>query len=172
MRLTHTGLKGLLERPGRHADGKGLFFRTLGGGLGYWVFRYRFGGREREYSIGPYPEVKLIEARAKHAELHKRVLVDKVDVLAEKLAAKAAKEAQAALPSAKPTFGKFADQYLDRQERRGLMGKNPKHRQQWRNTLASLPASFRDLPVDQIGPKQVFEALDPIWDKTPETASR
>ena len=46
------------------------------------------------------------------------------------------------------------------------------HRQQWRSTLASLPASFRDLPVDEIGPKQVFDALDPIWANTPETASR
>jgi integrase len=172
MRLTHTGLKGLLERPGRHADGKGLFFRTLGGGRGYWVYRYRFDGKEREYSIGPYPAVKLIDARTEHLALAKRVKVDKIDVLQERLSAKAAK-AEAALPvSTKPTFGKMADQYLERQERRGLLGKNPKHRAQWRSTLSNLPASFRDLPVDQIGPKQVFEALDPIWDKTPETASR
>ncbi len=35
-----------------------------------------------------------------------------------------------------------------------------------------LPGWFRDLPVDQIGPQQVFDALDPIWTRTPETGSR
>jgi integrase len=70
------------------------------------------------------------------------------------------------------TFGEVADAYLERQERRGQLGKNPKHRRQWRATLASLPAWFRSLPVDQIGPQQVFDALDPIWTRTPETGSR
>ena len=36
----------------------------------------------------------------------------------------------------------------------------------------SLPKSFRDLPLDQIGAQQVFEVLDPIWERTPETGSR
>jgi hypothetical protein len=50
--------------------------------------------------------------------------------------------------------------------------KNPKHRQQWRNTLAGLPAWFRGSPIDEIGPQQVFDALNPIWIQTPETGSR
>jgi hypothetical protein len=158
-KLTHTGLKALMEKPGRHGDGQGLFFRTIGGGRAYWVFRYRADGKEREYSIGPYPEVSLNEARVKHATLRKRVVVDKADPLAERLAVKeAAREA----PKTEKSFGEYADEYLDRQERRGLLGKNPMHRAQWRSTLASLPVSFRDLSVDQIGPSQVFHALDPI----------
>jgi integrase len=36
----------------------------------------------------------------------------------------------------------------------------------------SLPASFRSLPFDGIGPQQVFDALDERWAKTPETAKR
>ena len=70
------------------------------------------------------------------------------------------------------TFGAAAEDYLERKERRGELGKNAKHRQQWRATLAKLPKSFRDLPLDQIGAQQVFEVLDPIWERTPETASR
>ncbi len=31
MKLTNAGLKKLLEKPGRHGDGAGLYFRTLGG---------------------------------------------------------------------------------------------------------------------------------------------
>jgi Arm DNA-binding domain len=90
MKLTNAGLKRLLGKPGRHGDGAGLFFRTLGGDKAYWVYRYRAGGREREFSIGPYPEVSLAEARAKHMELRKRVIVDKADPLAERRTARQA----------------------------------------------------------------------------------
>ena len=59
-------LRSLIKKPGRHPDGqaKGLYFRAVGDGKAYWVFRYRLHGREREMSLGPYPEVKLDEARA------------------------------------------------------------------------------------------------------------
>ena len=102
----------------------------------------------------------------KHTQLRASV-AQKVDPVGDRRAAKEAKTVSDAA-----TFGEVADAYLDRQEKRGELGKNPKHRQQWRSTLASLPASFRSLPVDQIGPKQVFDALDPIWADTPETAQR
>src|SRR5271165_5874247 len=41
-------------------------------------------------SIGPYPEISLSEARAKHMELRKRDVVDKADPLAERRAARQA----------------------------------------------------------------------------------
>jgi hypothetical protein len=66
----------------------GNSFRTPGQGRSYWVFRYRFGGREREFSIGPYPEIDLARARVEHVKLRKRVVADKIDPLAEKQAAK------------------------------------------------------------------------------------
>jgi hypothetical protein len=54
-KLTTTRLKSLLAKPGRHGDGDGLYFRTLGGDKAYWVYRYRVNGKEREISIGPAP---------------------------------------------------------------------------------------------------------------------
>ena len=51
------GLKGLIEKPDRYPDGQGLFFKTLGQGRAYWTYRYRSGGKERETSLGPYPEI-------------------------------------------------------------------------------------------------------------------
>ena len=59
MKLTNPGLKRLLEKPGRHGDGAGLFFRTLGGDKAYWVYRYRVGRREREFSIGPFNSITV-----------------------------------------------------------------------------------------------------------------
>ena len=165
--LNEKGLKGLIERPGRYRDGQGLFFKTLGLGRAYFVYRYRVGGKETETSLGPYPETTLEQARIKHAALRAMVL-KKIDPVSQKRAAKAAQ----AVKSEAPTFGEAADAYLDRQEQRGQLGKNPKHRAQWRATLTSLPASFRDLSIDRIGSQQVFDALDPIWALKPETASR
>jgi hypothetical protein len=47
-KLTPPSLRTLIKKPGRHSDGNGLFFRTLGVAKAYWVYRFRVGRRERE----------------------------------------------------------------------------------------------------------------------------
>jgi integrase len=164
MKLTNAGLrKKLLEKPSRHGDGDGLYFRTLGLGRAYWVYRYRASGKEREMSLGPYPELSLIEARAKHAAARKAVVVDKIDPLAEKRAAKHA------TAKAVPTFGEAADAYLASHE---TAWRNPKHRDQWRMTLTRYCESIRSTPVDQVDAKAVLRVIEPMWAEVPETASR
>ena len=56
-KLTPTALKGLLKKTGRHSDGQGLYFRAVRDAKAYWVYRFRINGREREMSLGPYPEI-------------------------------------------------------------------------------------------------------------------
>jgi integrase len=82
-KLTPPSLRTFLKKPGRHSDGQGLFFRVLGQNKAYFVYRFRLNGREREMSLGPWPELGLGEARRKHAELRAQVL-NKVDPLAYK----------------------------------------------------------------------------------------
>jgi hypothetical protein len=161
-KLTARGVGSLAKRKGRFLDSDGLFLRVLDPDKRvYWVYRFRLRGLDRETSIGAYPAMSLAEARIKHTDL-RAIVLRGIDPVGQKQAAKQAKTVSDA-----STFGEVADAYLDRQDKRGLLGKNPKHRQQWRSTLASLPAWFRSLPVDQIGPKQVFDALDPIWRISP-----
>src|ERR671910_715097 len=51
--------------------------------------------------------------------------------------------------------------------------KNPKHKQQWRNTLAAYAyPTFGDLPVGSVDTGLVLKALEPIWTTKPETAGR
>jgi len=164
MKLTNASLKRLIEKPGRHGDGDGLYFRTLGLDRAYWVFRYRTGGKEREMSLGPYPELSLIEARAKHAAARKAVVVDKADPLAERRADKAA-----AAKANAPTFGEWADAYLRSHE--AAWG-NPKHREQWRMTLTRYCATIRDIPVNQVDAKAVLRVIEPLWNAVPQTANR
>ena len=163
--LTATALKTLVKRTGRHGDGGGLYFRVIGKGRCYWTYRYRLNGVEREASLGPYPELSLDEARAKHAGLRKLVKTDKTDPLAKRHAAKTA----FATPSSVPTFGAMADDYVATHE--GAW-RNSKHRWQWTQTLTQHCGPIRDMPVDQIGTADVRVVLKPMWAKTPETASR
>ena len=63
-KLKAKGLNALLTKPPkRHADGDGLFFKTLGKGRAYWTYRFTLKGRETEMSLGAYPEISLDEAR-------------------------------------------------------------------------------------------------------------
>jgi integrase len=163
-RRTQRDIKDLLQSPGRHGFGKGLFFRVLDPTKAYWVYRYRIAGKEREVSIGSYP-MSLKDADAKHAELRKLVVTDKVDPLAKKQADK-----EAAKPkTGAPTFSEMASRYLTAHEGEW---RSAQHRRQWRMTITTYCDAIRDLPVNEIDTNAVLRVLTPIWDKMPETASR
>jgi integrase len=166
-KLTQSSLARLLAKPGRHNDGGGLYFRTMGLDRAYWTFRYRSaatGHKDRELSIGPYPEITLLEARSRHAKLRRQVKEDKLDPLAEKRAAKTVAPRVAA-----PTFGEIADQYV---ETHSSSWRSPKHRWQWSHTLTFYCAPIRDLPVDQVDTAAVLKVLQPLWSVKQETAAR
>jgi integrase len=163
-KLTQAALRRVIKKTGRHGDGGGLYFRVIGEGKAYFVYRYRVGGKEREASLGPFPELTLAEAREKHAALRKRVVVDRADPLAEKRGAKTMQAVKAV-----PTFGDMADAYVQTHE---ATWRNAKHRYQWRQTLTDYCGPIRGLPVDQIATADVLTVLKPLWTRAPETASR
>ena len=68
-----------------------------------------------------------------------------------------------------PTFGAFADQFI---EAKGQGWRNAKHRAQWQMTLEIYAAPLRRQPVDAIATEDVLGVLKPIWTEKPETASR
>lgn len=73
------------EKPYKLFDGGGLhlFITPSGGRL--WRFKYRYGGKERLLSIGPYPHTSAKAARTKHAEA-RRQLAEGIDPCAHKAA--------------------------------------------------------------------------------------
>src|SRR6516165_2041620 len=150
--LTLRTLAKLDKKTGRHADGDGLYLKVMSPERRFWTYRYRLAGKETEVKIGGYPETTIDEARAIH--VRKRALVThKQDPQAEKRQARAA----AAESSASRAFEVAAKQYVEHMEKRAVS--KPENLQEWRRTLAALPASFRNLPIDRIGPMQVYEAL-------------
>ena len=54
-----------IKQSGRYTDAAttGLNLNIKNKGGGYWVFRYLFGGRRLDLSLGAYPAISLKEAR-------------------------------------------------------------------------------------------------------------
>jgi integrase len=147
-------------------DGGGLYLRVSGKGTKSWVFRFQLDGKRHDMGLGPYPDISLAEARAK-ATQHRKLRHDGIDPLAAKTAQRHAQRLSAAKGR---TFREVAEGFIGRNE---VGWRNAKHRQQWRNTLATyVYPILGELPVAAIDTGLVVQVLDPIWAKKPETASR
>jgi len=143
-------------RPGRYADGQNLYLNVTASGARSFVFLYKLNGKQREMGLGSAKDVTLAEARER-AAIHRHVLASGVDPMT------------ARSRPASTTFGEEADRYIAAME---SDWRNPKHRAQWRMTLAVHAKALRSKPIDQITTNDVLEVLEPIWASTPETARR
>jgi len=116
--------------------------------------------------LGPYPDVSLSEARNLATQGRKKILQD-IDPLSDKQARKIAVRAAY---NNMLTFAECAELYVDSQ---APGWSNPKHTEQWRNTLKNLAGPvIGHLSVDQIDTALVMRCLEPIWTTKTETASR
>jgi integrase len=159
-------------KPGRHADGGGLHLLVKPSGARSWVYRFMLNGKARDMGIGAAGQggMTLADARDKAAALRLKVKAG-IDPLEERksAAAKALAAAQAA-KVAGTTFRDVADVYIAANEG---SWRNPKHRQQWHNTLDRyVYPVIGELPVSDVGTAHVLKILEPIWKSKAETASR
>ena len=66
------------DKPFKLADEKGLYLLVSPNGSKHWKCKYRYDGKEKKLSFGPYPEISLAEARRKRDDA-KRLLADDID---------------------------------------------------------------------------------------------
>lgn len=159
-------------KPGRHADGGGLHLLVKESGARSWVYRFMLNGKSRDVGLGAAgPDgISLSQARDARDALRLKVKagIDPLDERQRK-AAEALAAAQVA-QVAGMTFKGVAETYISANE---ASWRNDKHRQQWRNTLASyVYPVIGELPVAEIATAHVLKILEPIWQDKPETASR
>lgn len=159
-------------KPGRHADGGGLHLLVKETGARSWVYRFMLKGKSRDIGLGAAGQggISLADARTARDVLRLKVKAG-IDPLEERQreATEALAAAQAAA-IAGMTFKAVAEAYIGANE---TSWRNDKHRQQWRNTLASyVYPVMGELPVAEIGTAHVLKILEPIWQDKPETASR
>lgn len=130
-----------------------------------WVLRAMVNGRRRVIGLGSYSDLSLADARRKAREM-RAAIADGVDPVEQRQARRdAALQAMAVL-----TFDEAARRYI---AAKGGEWKNPKHRDQWRNTLATYASPvLGKMRVDAIELRHVENVLVPIWAEKTETASR
>jgi integrase len=171
---------------GRYGDGNGLYLlvrpsrgKPVPGEapvlMRFWVFRYTRGGKMREIGLGAAKGsgqngTSLADARSRARKLAD-IVRDGRDPLAEREADEIRKQAEAAaaVPNAM-TFRQAAEHYIAAHE---AGWKNPKHRQQWGNTLRDyVYPDFGSLAISTFDTSHVTKILEPIWRVKPETAGR
>jgi integrase len=153
-------------------DGNGLYLRIgaphrVRGGLvqRYWIAKMMYQGKRIEVGIGSAHEISLKEAREANEAMRVNAR-NGIDPRNRKVIAS---------PQGVPTFAEAVDLYLKEKLKEFS---NPKHVQQWQNTLrdyASKPKGGHGLGgklVNEITADDVARVLKPIWTTKTETASR
>jgi len=146
-------------------------------GRGKWTFRFvspvhrvknsrgEFVGQRRDQGLGSYPDVSIVDARAK-AQLSRRLLAEGKDPIDEARRAKADQLSVDAMLTFKQAALRV---YADQKE----SWRNSKHQQQWINTLETyIFPTLGDMKVSSLKPADFAKALRPIWLEKAETASR
>lgn len=156
-------------KDGWHNDGQG-FYLFVRGASKTWVFRYvGHDGRRKHMGLGSLQAVTLARAREAARELRAK-LKDPVSSVDPLVARRASLKAWQLDVAKSITFEVAAKTYLE-SHREGWS--NPKHAQQWENTLRTyvFPV-FGQLPINTIDTALVMKCLEPIWQTKRETASR
>jgi integrase len=156
--------------PGMWPDGGGLYLQSKSG-AGHklrksWIYRYVIGKRARHMGLGPVDVVSLAQAR-EQAALCRRMLFDRIDPLEHRSAGRM----KAVLDAAKAmTFDMARDAYI---KAHASGWRNPKHRQQWTNSLQTYCTPiFGKVSVQDVDVALIMKALEPIWLSKNETATR
>lgn len=158
-----------LTKPGRYADGHGLWLQISKWGTKSWVLRFTRDGRARTMGLGPLHTVNLAQARerAKQARQGLTDPINPVDPIDVRKAKRRAAKAEAAKLV---TFKEAAELYI---KAHAAGWRNSKHSDQWRATLKTYAYPIvGDLSVADIDIGHVTKILEPIWTVKTETASR
>jgi integrase len=131
-----------------------------------WLYRYYLHGKEHRIGLGSASAVPLKLAR-QLASQARQLRATGVDPLAQK---RERRTAHLIAEAKSMSFQQCAENYITAHE---ASWRNPKHRQQWRSTLASYCFPIMgSLPVQAIDTDLVIKVLEPIWRDKTETASR
>ncbi len=145
-------------------DGGGLYLSITPNGSKLWRQKYRFGGKEKTLSFGPFPLISLKDARLKR-EGAKRLLAEGIDPSVVKRSHKFSQ-----LTASENTFGKFAGEYLKKSKSDGL-AEVTVEKKTWLLGLVSSDLNHRS--IDEITSRDALAAIRKVEERgNHETARR
>jgi integrase len=148
-----------LKKPGRHADGNGLYLEIDPSGARRWILRVVVHGRRRDIGLGSARTVPLGDARTAAAHM-RRLAREGGDPVAER------RKAQMVIPTFKDAAKTVHTETLG-------SWKNEKHAASWLRSLEThAHPVLGNRRVDQIETSDVLKVLSPIWLTKAETARR
>ncbi|MFP7571758.1 tyrosine-type recombinase/integrase [Marivita sp. S2033] len=148
-----------VTKAGRYSDGQGLYLVVSDTGAKRWMLRIMVHGRRRDMGLGGANLVTLADAR-QLAVKYRTIARNGGNPLEERRKERATT----------PTFAEAARQV---HSETAPTWKNPKHAQQWINTLETYAVPhIGNLQLDHIKSGDVLRVLSPIWLEKPETARR
>lgn len=154
-----------VKDKGLYADGGGLYLQVGPQGNKSWIFRYH-NGKARHMGLGPLVDVSLARARELAADCRDQ-LRQGLDPIEERRQRRYESRLQA---TRSITFKECCEAYI---AAHAPSWRNPKHRQQWQNTLTTYAYPVMGhLQARDVGTDHVLRVLEPIWNTKRETARR
>lgn len=154
------------SKPGLYSDGGGLYLQVSKSGARSWIYRFMMNRKVRDMGLGSVLDFSLAEVRDKARDC-RQLVRDGIDPIEQRNATRSARMAE---NRKSQSFEDCAEDYL---KAHSSAWKNPKHRQQWENTLSTyVHPIIGKLSVKDIDTHLVKKVLDPIWKTKTETATR
>ena len=155
-KLTDLNIKSFVQHGKPHAtlsDGGGMFLTLTKSGTPVWRIKYRFNGKQRLFSVGPYPSVGLQAAREERDRVKGLLRAGNDPVQARRLS-----RAEAAVSSDNTFFSVAGDWLSMRKGEWSVIHYEKSRRALERDVFPTLGA----LPVDDITPAMVAGVVEVI----------
>ncbi len=160
------------ERVVKLSDGGGLQLWISPGGTKAWKLAFRFEGKQKTLTIGPYPQVTLAAAR-KAREAAKADLAEGIDPAARKQENKERVRIERLEETARAAGSRFrliAEEVLTKKRREGLR-ETTLFKVGWMHAMAN--EAFGDRPIGEIKAVEILDALRKVEHRGNfETANR
>lgn len=147
-----------LDKPGRYADGGGLYLHIRKGGSKQWLLRTTVRRKRTDIHIGSFAYITLAEAREEAYQLQKTIKTGG-DPLTERRAG-----------NESPRFQEAAEDVW----RQNLpTWKNEKYKAEWISTIRRYANPVvGSLKLDEITSAHIMKILSPIWLEKPEVSRK
>ncbi len=143
------------KKPYKMSDSGGLYLLCNPNGSKLWRLKYRYGGKEKTFSIGKYPLISLAEAREKKIEA-KKLLEQSIDPSLEKQIRK-----HQVVEDAEQTFERVAQNWYERQKKSW----KPQHAEKtWRRIEMHVLPSIGKIPVSRLNAQDIIKCVQRIED--------